>query len=601
MSATEAWGSDSASTAWVSDSASRADARAGSPTRPTPHAASEGPVHTVRRAVLWVPDWPVVAAMSEAGMRADEPAAVLHGRGMMAVSAAARAAGVRRGMRKRLAQRACPELALLPHDEGRDSRRFEAVAAAAEEVVSGVEISRPGLLMIPADGAARFHGSEESLAEALVEAVAQHSGYECAVGAADGLLAAILAARASELVPVGTSREYLASAPIDVLSLAAMERRQRERVEDLVSVLARLGLTTVGDFTALPAGDVLARFGAVGMWGYRIGRGEDVRPPVLRRTEEDIAVFYEFDEPAERVEQLALVASHVAEQLDAALLDAGVRCGRVRIGATTERGGTLERVWRTDVGSRAGAFAKHMSDRVRWQLEGWLSGLASGPEPAPLTRLELVAEDVVPLGNEQAYLWGGVSGADARAHRTLERVQALLGADAVLAVREQGGRSPRDRALMLPWGQEVQPTRRIEHPWPGRIPDPAPATVLPVPEPLEVLDAGGAPVRVDRRLAMSAPPTWVRLQVDPRDERAAAARRHPSTGSSTSSDGPTWGLPQPVEEWAGPWPIVERWWSEDASRRACVQISLRQPDGSPGAALLAAFTGGTWVLEAIYD
>src|SRR5690554_141767 len=45
------------------------------------------PVATVRRAVLWVPDWPVVAAMSEAGLGADAPAAVLHGRGLVAVSA----------------------------------------------------------------------------------------------------------------------------------------------------------------------------------------------------------------------------------------------------------------------------------------------------------------------------------------------------------------------------------------------------------------------------------------------------------------------------------------------------------------------------------
>ena len=567
-----------------------------------PARQTSGPVETTRRAVLWVPDWPVVAAMAEASVRVDAPAAVLHGRGLIAVSAAARAAGVRRGMRRRLAQRACPEVVVLAHDEGRDARAFESVAAAAEEVVSGVEISRPGLLMIPAAGAARFHGSEEALAEALVTAVAEVAGYESSVGMADGLLAAVLAARSSTMVKPGGSADFLAEAPVEVLALAAMERRQREQVEDLVGVLGRLGLRTLADVTALPAGDVLARFGPVGMWAHRTATGQDVRPPVLRRSEEDIAVSYAFEEPAQRVEQLALVAAHVAGLLDAALLDAGVRCGRVRIAATTERGDTLERVWRTDVGSRAGAFARHMADRVRWQLEGWLSGTAAGPERAPLTSLTVTAEDVVPLGAEQAYLWGGVSGADSRAQRTLERVQGLLGADAVLAVREQGGRSPRDRVLALPWGQEVPPARRIEHPWPGRIPDPAPATVLPMPEPLEVLDAGGAPVRIDRRLAMSAPPTWVRLQADPHDQRAAAARRHPSSGKMGRADeGPAWGLPQPVEAWAGPWPIAERWWSEDASRRACLQIALRRPDGSPGQALLASFTGGSWVLEAVYD
>lgn len=553
-------------------------------------------VATVRRAVLWVPDWPVVAAMTAAGLGSETPAAVLHGRGMVAVSAAARTAGVRRGMRKRLAQRACPDLHILDLDEGRDAREFEAVAAAAETVVSGVEISRPGLLMIPADGAARFHGSEEALAEALVSAVAEHAGYECAVGAADGLLAAIIAARNSALVPVGKSAEYLASLPIETLALAAMERRHREAVEDLASVLTRLGLVSLHDFTSLPRADILARFGPAGMWAYRIGRGEDVRPPVLRRSESDIAVEYTFEEPAQRVEQLTLVAAHVASQLDAALLAAGVRCGRVCITARTERGDVLERVWRTDVGSRAGAFAKHMADRVRWQLEGWLSGTSQGPEPAPLVSLSVTAQDVITLGSEQAYLWGGVSGADARAHRTLERVQGLIGAEGVLSVREQGGRHPRDRVLALPWGQESAPSRRIEHPWPGRIPDPAPATVLVASQPIALLDAGGQPVTVDRRLGMSAPPTWVRLPVDPRDERAATARRHPSSGHVGDIGEPSWGLPQPIESWAGPWPVVERWWAPDSTRGAYVQIAVRE-----GPAVLASFSGGSWALEAVYD
>src|SRR5690606_10971870 len=94
------------------------------------------------------------------------------------------------------------------------------------------------------------------------------------------------------------------------------------------------------------------------------------------------------------------------------------------------RGDSLERVWRTDVGTRANAFAKHMADRVRWQLEGWLSGTAAGPERAPLTSLAVIAEDVIPLGSEQAYLWGGVSGADDRARRALRQ-----GAGRTLAAR----------------------------------------------------------------------------------------------------------------------------------------------------------------------
>jgi len=523
----------------------------------------------VRRAALWVPDWPVVAAMAQAGLGSETPAAVLHGRGMLAVSAAARAAGVRRGMRKRQAQRACPELAILPHDEGRDARAFEEVALGAEVVVSGIEVTRPGLLMIPAGGAARFHGGERALVEALVVAATERSGAEVNVGIADGLLAAVEAARESLIVPPGASPAYLAPLPASTLTHVAVERRHLASVEDLVSVLDRLGIRTLGDFAALPFADVLARFGSVGAWAHRLASGGDLAPPVLRRTEQDIAVRYDFEDPPTNVEQAAFVARHVAGLLDSALRDAGVRCLRVSIAVATERGEELERTWRTDVGPREGAFARHMADRVRWQLEGWLSGITLGPEASALTAITLTARDVIGGGAEQAFLWGGVSGADGRAHRAMERIQGLAGAEAVLVATEQGGRSPRDRASLIPFGQVGRAARRVDRPWPGQLPDPAPATVLVAPEPVRVLDAGGRDVVVTERLYVSAAPTWVAM---PDAE------------------------PEPVDAWAGPWPVVERWWSEDASRRAYLQVALRD-----GRAVLVASRQGQWTLEAVYD
>ncbi|WNB86830.1 hypothetical protein [Cellulomonas sp. ATA003] len=156
-----------------------------------------------RTAALWVPDWPVVAAMVDGEIDAHRPAAVHDGRLVTAVSASARAHGVRRGMRRRQAQECCPGLELLAVDEGRDARAFEPVASAAETVVAGLEIARPGLLLLPAAGASRYHGSEQALAERLVTVVAESTGHECQVGVADGLLAAVLAARSSRVVPAG--------------------------------------------------------------------------------------------------------------------------------------------------------------------------------------------------------------------------------------------------------------------------------------------------------------------------------------------------------------------------------------------------------------
>jgi protein ImuB len=42
--------------------------------------------------------------------------------------------------------------------------------------------------------------------------------------------------------------------------------------------------------------------------------------------------------------------------------------------------------------------------------------------------------------------------------------------------------------------------------------------------------------------------------------------------------------------------VVERWWAQDSTRGAYVQVAVRD-----GLAVLASFSGGAWVLEAVYD
>ncbi len=527
-----------------------------------------------RTAALWVPDWPVLAAMTAGEVPGHVPAAVHDGRRVVAVSAVARTAGVRRGMRRRHAQETCPELVLLAADPGRDARGFEPVAAAAETVVAGIEIARPGLVLIPSRGAGRYHGSEEGFAAELVAQVAAATGYEAQVGIADGAGAAVLAARAARIVPPRSTPAFLA--PLGVGELVHVAA-QDDGVAQLVDLLGRLGVRTLGALAALPRADLLARFGRLGAWAHDVASGSDDRPTALRRLEPDVAVEQELDPPVDRLEATGFAARRLAEALHAQMVARGVACGRLQITARTEGGQELVRAWRTDA-ALGGLSVARTTDRVRWQLEGWLTGHAlhpggTDPEPAALVRLGLRAEEVTPAGAEQGRLWGGSSGTDLRAHRAVHRIQGLIGTHAVLGAAVQGGREVRDQVHLVPWGEDVPPARTASAPWPGRLPPPAPATVLAEPQLVQVCDADGRRVEVDARLQVSGEPHVVWWP--PQDGVEREAR---------------------VTGWAGPWPVVQRWWGDTASRQVYLQVTLDR-----GPAVLLALRGGVWHLEAMYD
>ena len=501
-----------------------------------------------RTLVVWCPDWPITAA----GIDAGAPGAVVHANRVVACSAAARAAGVRRGLRRREAQGRCPELAVLEHDPARDARAFEPVVAAAEAFTPRVEILRPGLCAMATRGPARYFGGEEALTSQVVAAV----GCGCRVGVADGTFAAKLAAKRSLIVAAGESRAFVAPFPV-----SALERPQ------LADVLVRLGVRTVGAFAALPAEDVLARFGPDGFLAHRLAQGLDERPLVGREPPPDLTVQVELDPPAQRVDSAAFAAKVLADELHQRLARLGLACLRITIECETEHGERLSRLWR-----HQGALTPPaMAERVRWQLDGWLSGTAGEDHPsAGLSLLRLVPDQVVPDDGRQLGFWGGAAEAAERASRALARVQGMLGPGGVTTAVPSGGRSPAERATLVPWGDLGEPAHPPSPPWPGRLPPPSPATVFAEPRPAEVVGADGAVVGVTGRGAVTAAPARV------------------------SVAGDRWAE---VVAWAGPWPVDERWWDEPAHRRRA-RFQAVVADGS---AWLLALEGGRWWAEASYD
>jgi protein ImuB len=518
---------------------------------------------SVRLLVVWCPDWPVVAAASVRRMPARLPVAVVGANRVVACSAVARTEGVLRGMRRREAQGRCPELVVFDDDPVRDARVFEPVAAAVEELAVGVEVVRPGVVAVPARGPVGYFGGPEAAAERLVDQVAAATGVECQVGIADGLFAATLAAHRGLLIPAGETPDFLA--PLGIHELNGPHAPDRT---DLVDLLRRLGLRTLGAFAAVPEKDVASRFGADAVLAHRLSRGLEERPPARRRPPDDLSVTEVLDPPVDRVDSAAFVARTLAERLHAGLAAHGLACTRLGINAGTERGEELTRVWRCAEPLTPSGIA----DRVRWQLDGWLRAVDRPSAGVSVLRLEPV--EVVEGQALQLDLWRGEGHAVAneRAGRALVHVQGLLGPDGVLTPVLGGGRGPAERVRLVPWGDERTPRADPDPPWPGRLPAPSPSLVLSRPVDAAVLDASGAGVGVTGRFVLTGKPHRVVLNGDAREVRA----------------------------WAGPWPADERWWEPDqARRRARLQVLLA--DGDEQSALLLVHEHGRWLVEGWYD
>ncbi|MDP9118532.1 MAG: DNA polymerase Y family protein, partial [Actinomycetota bacterium] len=309
-----------------------------------------------------------------------------------------------------------------------------------------------------------------------------------------------------------------------------------------------------------------ARFGAAGAWAHRQAGGRDDRPVAARRPPVEFAVTLDLEPAVDRIDTVAFSARGMAEQFVLDLAAHGLACTCLELQAVSENGEETVRRWRhTGVLSTVDVL-----DRIRWQLEGWLSR-AGGPTGG-IARLRLIPIEAVPTGAHQQALWGGSGAEDERAHRALARVQTLLGHGSVLTPVLNGGRDPGQRTTLVPWGDEPVPLRSPEQPWPGQLPAPAPSVLLDPPQPAQVLDSTGHSVVVTERGAVPHPPARFALG----SERPVA-----------------------VSSWAGPWPVDERWWQPDSARQVvrCQLVDVR------GRAYLVSCTvpQARWQVEAIYD
>ena len=333
------------------------------------------------------------------------------------------------------------------------------------------------------------------------------AGADCLAGIADDVITAVLAARRGVQLPVGGGPEFLRGVS---LAEVAAESALDFPVE-LGRAWADLGLRTLGDVAALPARDVAGRFGSEGTRWRKVAAGELERRVSPRTPPRDLAIVHRPEETLTRVDAAAFIARALAAKLHHRLREHGLACHRLAVTAEFTDGAELRRVWRCAGPLDEAATA----DRVRWQLDGWLTGRTitaaaaaaaaaassaadagaddfgdapgdafgeafddafddDAPDARGIAALTLEPLEVIVAGVERDALWGGADAASERAGRAAARVQGLLGPEAVRRPVDVGGRGPTERVAMVPVGEEAPP---VTGRWPGALPSPNPAVM----------------------------------------------------------------------------------------------------------------------------
>jgi DNA polymerase-4 len=262
-----------------------------------------------------------------------------------AASYEARPFGVRSAMPTARARRLCPDAVFLPP-------RFERYAAVSDQVFGIYRRFTPLVEPLSLDEAfldvtesRALHGDGRAIACSIKRAVREECGLAVSAGVAEVKLAAKIATDLGKpdglvVVPEGGVRAFLAPLPVGRLWGVG---------EVTEASLRKLGVSTIGDLSALPEAALAAAIGASHARHLgALARGDDPRPVVPDEEAKSVGAEETFAEDVvgrEALErELLAQASRVGRRLRAAALRGHVVTLKVKYGDFTlvTRRATLE-------------------------------------------------------------------------------------------------------------------------------------------------------------------------------------------------------------------------------------------------------------------
>ena len=249
------------------------------------------------------------------------------------------ARGVRPGMLLREVTALCPGATVFAPDPLREADVAADLVARLDDLSPAVELDPddPGLVYIDLAGSERLLGTPEAVARRVLEVTPPLLRPRLGVGPGrfPARVAAGLAAPGTTSIidPAGVAA-FLAPVAVGWLPVPPdMHRR-----------LERLGIRTLGDLAALPAGPVAARFGPAGRRARDLAQGRDDTPVRPRPRQETVIETIELPAPATSRETLLIVVRQLVGLAFGRARLRGRAVRQVRLRARLEGGRSWEQV-----------------------------------------------------------------------------------------------------------------------------------------------------------------------------------------------------------------------------------------------------------------
>jgi protein ImuB len=275
-----------------------------------------------RVACVVLPQFAVEVCLRTKPSLLGRPLAIARGESRREILCASRnSIGVTPGMTPKQARAACPGLVVIARDDNVELAATRDLLDALETCGPLVEGAAPGVCYF--DAAAVPSGEAGALGAAV--ALVAELGFSCAAGIADdkftALCAALVAGAGMSIVSPGGSAAFLAPLPIGLLALAPGDADRFDL----------LGLRTLGQLAALPAGPLALRFGERARRYQQLARGDDDEPLQPRHAATLYEERFAFDGAVDRLEPVLFALRGCIAAVAARLAGCAQTCDRLDV------------------------------------------------------------------------------------------------------------------------------------------------------------------------------------------------------------------------------------------------------------------------------